>query len=79
MIQYSPQTAVTGPPLKAMVEDIEARLREPDAVYPMPKFYDASLCSAPAARRQTVHLHAARIGDYSIELWLTVDPWPSRH
>ncbi len=31
VIQYSPQTAVIKLPPKAMVEDTEARLREPDA------------------------------------------------
>ena len=68
VIQYSPQTAVIKLPPKAMVEDTEARLREPDAVYPMPKFYDAFF-GVPLPRLSVdklFDLHAARIGDYSI-------------
>lgn len=68
VIQYSPQTAVIKLPPKAMVEDTEARLRAPDAVYPMPKFYDAFF-GVPLPRLSVdklFDLHAARIGDYSI-------------
>jgi hypothetical protein len=68
VIQYSPQTAVIKLPPKAMVEDTEARLREPNAVYPMPKFYDAFF-GVPLPRLSVdklFDLHAARIGDYSI-------------
>jgi hypothetical protein len=68
VIQYSPQTAVIKLPPKAMVEDTEARLREPNAVYPMPKFYDTFFGTTlpPLAVNQLFDLHAARIGDYSI-------------
>ncbi|HEX7565735.1 MAG TPA: hypothetical protein VF396_21190, partial [Bradyrhizobium sp.] len=68
VIQYSPQTAVIKLPPKAMAEDTEAKLREPDAVYPMPKFYgDFFQVPLPAlSREELFDLHAARIGDYSI-------------
>ena len=68
VIQYSPQTAVVKLPPKAMVEQTEATLSQPGAVYPMPAFYseffDAPL---PAmSKDELFSLHAARIGDYSI-------------
>jgi hypothetical protein len=68
VIQYSPQTAVIKLPPKAMVEDTEARLREPNAVYPMPKFYETFFgVPLPALSVDKLFdLHAARIGDYSI-------------
>ena len=68
VIQYSPQTAVIKLPPKAMVEDTEAKLNQPGAVYPMPKFYEDFFCvPLPAlSRDQMFDLHAARIGDYSI-------------
>ena len=68
IIQYSPQTAVLKLPPKAMVEEAEAKLREPDAVYPMPKFYD-EFYGKPLPRLSVdkrLDLHAARIGDYAI-------------
>ncbi len=68
VIQYSPQTAVIKLPPKAMVEDTEARLREPGAAYPMPKFYDVFYQKPlpPMPQDKLFDLHAARIGDYSI-------------
>ena len=68
VIQYSPQTAVIKLPPKAMVEATEAKLNQPGAVYPMPKFYeDFFQVPLPAlSRDQLFDLHAARIGDYSI-------------
>ena len=68
VIQYSPQTAVIKLPPKAMVEGTEARLSQPNAVYPMPKFYeDFFSVPLPAlSREELLNLHAARIGDYSI-------------
>src|SRR4051794_17182416 len=68
VIQYSPQTAVIKLPPKAMVEQTEEQLRQPDAKYPMPKFYEAFFgTSLPALSQERLfELHAARIGDYSI-------------
>jgi hypothetical protein len=68
IIQYSPQTAVIKLPPKAMVEETEARLREPGATYPMPRFYDVFYEKPLPAMSQDklLDLHAARIGDYSI-------------
>lgn len=68
VIQYSPQTAVVKLPPKAMVEQTEAQLREPGAVYPMPPFYE-DFFGTPLpemTKEQLFNLHAARIGDYSI-------------
>ncbi|MBV8068961.1 MAG: hypothetical protein JO270_03585 [Acidobacteriaceae bacterium] len=68
VIQYSPQTAVIKLPPKAMVEETEARLRQPGAVYPMPKFYDDfyGMRLPELSQDGLFALHAARIGDYSI-------------
>ncbi|QOZ29173.1 hypothetical protein CI1B_16810 [Bradyrhizobium ivorense] len=68
VIQYSPQTAVVKLPPKAMVEETEAQLRQPGAVYPMPPFYEQFFESPlPAMSTEDLfNLHAARIGDYSI-------------
>lgn len=68
VIQYSPQTAVVKLPPKAMVEGTEAKLSQPGAVYPMPKFYEDFFgATLPAlSRDELFDLHAARIGDYSI-------------
>jgi hypothetical protein len=68
IIQYSPQTAVIKLPPKKMVEDTEATLKQPNAVYPMPKFYEDFFGTRlpPLAEGELLNLHAARIGDYSI-------------
>jgi hypothetical protein len=68
VIQYSPQTAVVKLPPKAMVEGTEAKLNQPGAIYPMPRFYeDFFQVPLPAlSKEQLFDLHAARIGDYSI-------------
>jgi hypothetical protein len=68
IIQYSPQTAVIKLPPKAMVEETEAKLKQPNAVYPMPKFYEDFFRTRlpPLAEGELLNLHAARIGDYSI-------------
>ena len=51
-----------------MVEETEAKLNEPKAKYPMPKFYEDFFGAAlpPLLHDQLFQLHAARIGDYSI-------------
>jgi len=68
VIQYSPQTAVVKLPPKAMVEQTEAQLSLPGAVYPMPPFYEDFFQTplAPMSKDELLNLHAARIGDYSI-------------
>ena len=68
VIQYSPQTVVIKLPPKAMVEETEAKLNEPNAKYPMPKFYEDffGIPLPPLLHDQLFQLHAARIGDYSI-------------
>lgn len=68
VIQYSPQTVVIKLPPKAMVEQTEAKLNEPNARYPMPKFYEDffGIPLPPLLQGQLFQLHAARIGDYSI-------------
>jgi len=68
VIQYSPQTVVIKLPPKAMVEETEAKLREPNAKYPMPQFYADfwRVPFPPLLPDQLLNLHAARIGDYSI-------------
>jgi hypothetical protein len=68
VIQYSRQTAVIKLPPKDMVEATEQQLRQPDAKYPMPKFYETFFGSPlPALSQERLfELHAARIGDYSI-------------
>ena len=68
VIQYSPQTVVIKLPPKAMVEETEAKLNEPKAIYPMPKFYEDffGIPLPPLLHDQLFQLHAARIGDYSI-------------
>jgi len=68
IIQYSPQTAVIKLPPKDVIEKAEAALREPDAVYPMPAYYDdfyrKKLPSMAVDKR--LELHAARIGDICV-------------
>jgi len=68
IIQYSPETAVLKLPPKKMVEDTEAKLKQRDAVYPMPKFYEEFFRTRlpSLAEGELLNLHAARIGDYSI-------------
>lgn len=67
IIQYSEQTAVIKLPPKSMVEDTEAELAAPDALYPMPKFYeDFFHTPLHVEKEQLLELHAARIGDYSV-------------
>ena len=68
VIQYSPQTAVVKLPPKFLVQQTEAMLKEPGAVYPMPKFYgDFFGTPLPSLDQDELFkLHAARIGDYSI-------------
>ena len=68
IIQYSSQTAVIKLPPKSMVEDTEAEFDKPNALYPMPRFYE-DFFSSPLPRMgkpKLLDLHAARIGDYSI-------------
>ena len=68
VIQYSPQTVVIKLPPKDMVEETEAKLKQENAKYPMPKFYEEffGIPLPPLAEAQRFQLHAARIGDYSI-------------
>jgi hypothetical protein len=68
VLQYSPQTAVIKLPPKTMVEETEEKLRQPNAVYPMPKFYEDFFGARLPVLSQSelFNLHAARIGDYSI-------------
>jgi hypothetical protein len=68
IIQYSPQTAVIKLPPKDTIEKAEAALREPDAVYPMPAFYDDFYRKKlpPMAVDKRLELHAARIGDICV-------------
>lgn len=68
VVQYSPQTAVIKLPPKAMVEQTEAELGQPNAVYPMPKFYDDFYGTRlpQLSHEKLLDLHAARIGDYAI-------------
>ena len=55
-------------PPKDVIEKAEAALREPDAVYPMPAYYDdfyrKKLPSMAVDKR--LELHAARIGDICV-------------
>jgi hypothetical protein len=68
VIQYSPQTAVIKLASKETIEKAEAALREPDAVYPMPTFYDDFYRKKlpPMAVDKRLELHAARIGDICV-------------
>ena len=67
IVQYSEQTAVIKLPPKSMVEDTEAELAAPNALYPMPRFYEEffhkPLQIEPG---DLLDLHAARIGDNSV-------------
>ena len=68
IVQYSGQTAVIKLPPKPMVEATEAEFEAPDALYPMPHFYE-EFFHAPLPKMdkaKLLDLHAARIGDYSI-------------
>jgi hypothetical protein len=68
IIQYSSQTAVIKLPPKSMVEAAEAEFEKPDALYPMPRFYDDFFGARlpQMVKKELLDLHAARIGDYSI-------------
>jgi hypothetical protein len=54
-------------PPKELIEAGESELREdPNAVYPLPRFYADFFRDPPPAGEEKIDLQAARIGEYSV-------------
>jgi hypothetical protein len=67
IVQYSPETVTIKLPPKTMVKETEAALKQANAAYPIPEFYDHFYgCELSVAHEELLDFHACRIGDYSI-------------
>ena len=57
-------------PAKELVESGEANIVEREVGYPLPSFYEQFFCSPTAntnlSREQKLDLHAARVGEYTV-------------
>ena len=68
IVQYTPDTMVVRLPPKARIEAMEKILEQPGAnAYNFPLFY-ADFINRPLERDERLHVHACRIGDYTMSM-----------